>query len=228
MPTMPGRTERPRRSRMVAPSRGSSSAPGMIAAILPAEIRTLRSARGAAPVPSMTSTCSRITSGVSTRRYLRTGGPSRSTRCAAAGPDHADAAAQRSDRIRGFMWSFGPSNTATAPAFPCGPSDLFPAAALLRAEERVDHPHVGHRVLHAVGQVDLPADGPGEGLALERVLVARRQRLGGDRGAVERGPVVEQDARGGSRRGVEGDLDLDPAAGPADLHALVGHAPRGQ
>src|SRR3989449_11022164 len=104
------------------------------------------------------------------------------------------------------------------------PSDLFPPAALLRAEERVDHPHVGHRVLHAVGQVDLPANGPGEGLALERVLVARRERLGGDRGAVERGPVVQQDAHGASLRGIEGDLDLDPAAGAADLHTLIGHA----
>jgi hypothetical protein len=41
-------------------------------------------------------------------------------RRAAAGPDYADDAAQRSDRIRAFMWISGPPNTARAPASPCG------------------------------------------------------------------------------------------------------------
>ena len=54
------------------------SAPGEIAAILPFSIVMFRSAIGAAPVPSMTSTCSRMTFGALTRTYLRISGPSAS------------------------------------------------------------------------------------------------------------------------------------------------------
>src|SRR6266481_1351127 len=95
MPTMPGRTEYPRRSRIVVPSLGGRSAPGEIAAILPSSMETFRSRLGGAPVPSMTSTCSRTTLGVLTLTYLRTSGPRVSTRWATAGPEHHKAARQR-------------------------------------------------------------------------------------------------------------------------------------
>src|SRR6187399_875196 len=72
--------------------------------------------------------------------------------------------------------------------------DVFPTSASLRAEQRVDHAHVGDGVLDAIGQRDLAAHRAREGFALQLVLVARRQCLGRDSGAFERAAIVDRNA----------------------------------
>ena len=67
-----------------------------------------------------------------------------------------------------------------------------PSGRSLGAEQRVDDAHAADRVLDAVGERDLAAHGAREGLALQRVLVAGRDRLGADARAVERRAVVDR------------------------------------
>ena len=101
---------------------------------------------------------------------------------------------------------------------------LFPAPTLLGAEQRIDDAHASHCVLHAVRKGDLAADGPRECLALQLVLVTLGQRLGTDRGAVQRRPVVQEQQCPRPLRRVDGDLDLDAALGPAEVRPLEGNA----
>src|SRR5216683_2924173 len=63
MPTMPGMTEWPRRLRIAVPSLWERSAPGEMAVIFPAVMVMFWSGTGAAPVPSMTWTCTRMPRG---------------------------------------------------------------------------------------------------------------------------------------------------------------------
>src|SRR4051812_7857090 len=61
----------------------------------------------------------------------------------------------------------------------------FPGVALAGAEQRLDHPHVEDGVVDAISQGRLTEHGPGEGVALQRVLVAGLDRLGRDPLAAE-------------------------------------------
>src|SRR5262249_8915668 len=88
---------------MVVPSAGGRSAPGEMAMILPPSIVMLRSATAAAPVPSMSSTCSRITFEVFTLTYLRTCGESASPRCAHAMCEDNIARQQMTSHLRNRM-----------------------------------------------------------------------------------------------------------------------------
>ena len=83
------------------------------------------------------------------------------------------------------------------------------------------HAHVGDRVVDAVRQRDLAAHRAREGLALQLVLVALRQRLGDDARTVQRRAVVDEDPGRRSLRRVDRDRQFDPALAAAELEALV-------
>ncbi len=83
-------------------------------------------------------------------------------------------------------------------------------------EDGLDDVHVGDSILDGGGDGCIQQDGFREEVALEGVLVGGF----GEHFPGLAGPVVQQ-AAGLIRRGVEGDLDLDPAAGAHDQDALV-------
>src|SRR5260370_14393690 len=100
---------------------------------------------------------------------------------------------------------------------------LSPLAGCAGAEDSSDHRHVfdcipkGNRNLGAV------QDRAGEGITLNRVLVADRESLGGDAAAEDIASVVDQNAGGPIRGSVERDLDLDASLRAKDVDSLVGH-----
>ncbi len=82
--TKPGITDLPVRSSTCAPAGTFTDEAGPRAAMVPSRMTSVWSARACAPVPSMTRTWVRATTGVSTATYRRTLGE-RAGCCAAAG-----------------------------------------------------------------------------------------------------------------------------------------------
>src|ERR1022692_684592 len=106
-----------------------------------------------------------------------------------------------------------------------GPAPLwrFPATRFRRAEQRIDDGHVPDGVNERHRHFALATHGLREQVALNGVLVADRERFGLDAGAEQVGAVVHKDAARLVGRRVEWNLDLDPAAGSEQLHALIGN-----
>src|SRR5262245_36808547 len=105
----------------------------------------------------------------------------------------------------------------------CFPPDshLFKSSAFLGTEDGVRDAHVHQRVFKTVGQGDRAAHRSRKRFALKRVLVAWGKDLCVGALAIHCRPVVDGDPCGFTLRGVERDMDLDPSARSADLHALI-------
>src|ERR1039457_2828627 len=99
----------------------------------------------------------------------------------------------------------------------------LPASRFRRAEQRIDDGHVADGVLEWHRHFALATHGLREQVALDGVLVADRECFGLDAGAEQVGAVVHKDAARLVVRRVEWNLDLDPAAGSEQLHALIGN-----
>jgi hypothetical protein len=100
---------------------------------------------------------------------------------------------------------------------------FFPLPRLSGAENRFDHGHVFDCVLQRNGDCDGSADGLGEDVALNRILVAGGEFFRDDAAAEQIAAVVDEDAAGTVVGGVEGDFDFDAAARAQEVAALVGH-----
>src|SRR5581483_6440112 len=78
---------------------------------------------------------------------------------------------------------------------------------------------ISHRYRH----LPVVTDGAGKQVSLDRVLIASRQGVRGNVSAELVASVINEDPARPVIRGVEGNLDLNPALGPQEVHPLVGH-----
>ena len=97
----------------------------------------------------------------------------------------------------------------------------FPLARLSRPEDCIDYSHIRDGVLDRHRNFSVIQNGLGKSIALQRVLVARRKSFRGDAAAREIARAVNEKLGGAVERGVDGDLDFDPATGAEEVDALV-------
>src|ERR1700749_3574595 len=104
---------------------------------------------------------------------------------------------------------------------------FFPTPRLRRAEDRFNHGHVHQGVFERDGLRRALAHGAREEVALNRILVARRELKHLDAGAEDVRTIIDEYPRRAIIRRVEGNLDLDASARAEELRALVGDHLRG-
>src|SRR5262249_12979348 len=99
----------------------------------------------------------------------------------------------------------------------------LPRSHLSRAENGFDHRHVPDRVFE--GNWDFPAlsDGSRENVALDRVLIARRESFCADVLAENIAAVVNENTAGAIVWRVEWNLNLDATLGSQKVHPLIRH-----
>src|SRR5208282_5046138 len=97
----------------------------------------------------------------------------------------------------------------------------LPFAGDCGVEDGIDDGHVRDGVFDRDGNLRVFEDGPGEGVALQCVLVAGREGFGGDSAAGKIARGVDENASGTIWRRVDRDFDLDAAPRAEEVDALV-------
>src|SRR5579864_128588 len=107
------------------------------------------------------------------------------------------------------------------------PPRLFPFSRFRRAEDRVDHGHIGDSRFEWNGHVSVALHGAGELIALQCVLIDDGRLMRLDTAAEKVTAVVKEDAARPVGRGVERDFDFDAPFCAKKLHTLIGNELRG-
>ena len=94
-------------------------------------------------------------------------------------------------------------------------------AAFRAPEQSLDHCEVAERIFERHRNFRMVENRAGKRIALQRVLVADRERFGADAGATQVPRGVDKQPRRPVRRGIEGNLDFDAPGRSKDLDPLI-------